>query len=462
MAELEGEDSTFLGLNNDPKVNSVQVNLDMMDYDYVEKCSNVSELKAIFRRLKSGEVGCFPHLETTVENKIMQLLTSKERERIMAMRHGPTDEERKDAVANIGAWLKNLNEYQADDVFNSDVFLYDEKVNRNSKKDDETSISQVFMPVDSSLKINLVKQGISKEKLSNKEYFKAWDKFDSKAEEEKLDREDEMLVERNTRFKVSLEDKINRTKVRQAEELRQLQEKIQSNSFSVVERRCLAETEKYKGNEYFKCGDFEDALNCYSISIAYDNTNAIVYSNRALTMMRLGNMKQALLDATSAIDLDPSFLKARIRRAMIHHQCGRYENAIWDFEECVKLDPTNSHLSRMLECAEKKWRETRGEKTQVAKQRIRVTTIKEHCDVNSAQTVFEANPLVQEVETSSFKHVVIKNAKKKKNLDNSKDTNMIEEVKTSDYQDNTNDAEEEVLEEFYTPGAQILLKSKKH
>jgi sperm-associated antigen 1 len=59
-----------------------EVTVDMMDYKYVETCEDPGELRAILAKLKSHEEGNFPHLENTIEEKLMGLLPEKERRKV--------------------------------------------------------------------------------------------------------------------------------------------------------------------------------------------------------------------------------------------------------------------------------------------------------------------------------------------------------------------------------------------
>lgn len=38
------------------------VTIDMLDYEYLDKCKDTDLIKAIVRKLKSGEEGHYPHL----------------------------------------------------------------------------------------------------------------------------------------------------------------------------------------------------------------------------------------------------------------------------------------------------------------------------------------------------------------------------------------------------------------
>lgn len=54
---------------------------------------------------------------------------------------------------------------------------------------------------------------------------------------------------------------------------------------------------KNKGNEYFKFGDFNKAKECYSSSLAAQESDA-AYTNRALACIRLKEWQQAEEDCT--------------------------------------------------------------------------------------------------------------------------------------------------------------------
>ncbi len=72
----------------------------------------------------------------------------------------------------------------------------------------------------------------------------------------------------------------------------------------------LGKREHQKGNEAFRVGDNDEAYLCYSRSIAYDNTNPLVYSNRALVAVKLDKFDSSEDDCTRAIELDEKFIKA--------------------------------------------------------------------------------------------------------------------------------------------------------
>ena len=79
------------------------------------------------------------------------------------------------------------------------------------------------------------------------------------------------------------------------------------------------EATKEEGNKAFRAGDYQEALRLYTKALEIDllnkSTNSKLYCNRATVNFKLKNMEDSVKDCTSAIELDPSYLKAYLRRA---------------------------------------------------------------------------------------------------------------------------------------------------
>ena len=56
---------------------------------YVDECNDPTELRAILTKLKSGEEGSFPHLQTHTEERLLSLLPDKEQRKIKALKVRP-------------------------------------------------------------------------------------------------------------------------------------------------------------------------------------------------------------------------------------------------------------------------------------------------------------------------------------------------------------------------------------
>lgn len=368
--KLMAEFGDPLQLHDDPNIDRVRVTDAMMDFSYVEASNNLFELKAILRTLRSApNKGQFIRLEQAVENKIVELLPEKERRRISSISMmEPTLTEDLDAKKSLDTWLESMTTVNFSSVNTNSkdssvrslpptrtyCSLKGKEISNNSSRGD--SCNRPHEP-----STHPTPQRISKETMSNRDYFSAWDKFDVDAAEQAIDDAEKEIMERT---KASLYDtvegKIHRARARHQSELLTLQKQLQLNTLTKEERLALAQRERLKGNEFYRCGENEEAIACYTKSIAFDETNAIVYSNRAMAAIRLSHTEQALVDTTTALELDPFCVKARARRGTVHHQCGRYAQAIQDFQQCLEQDPENLCYARLLKCSVEKNDESQG------------------------------------------------------------------------------------------------------
>eukprot|EP00171_Calliarthron_tuberculosum_P019440 IDg19440t1 len=80
----------------------------------------------------------------------------------------------------------------------------------------------------------------------------------------------------------------------------------------------LSKKEKDEGNVLFKASDFPGSIKKYTEAIKRNPKDAIPYSNRAAAYMKLGEFPMALKDCDRCLELDPSYVKAYIRKGNIH------------------------------------------------------------------------------------------------------------------------------------------------
>lgn len=72
------------------------------------------------------------------------------------------------------------------------------------------------------------------------------------------------------------------------------------------------------GNEQYRQGKIEKALDLYNQAIAIDPGNASYYSNKAAALMSLGRVIEAVVACIEAIQLDPSYHNAHYRLARLY------------------------------------------------------------------------------------------------------------------------------------------------
>ncbi|KAI1882235.1 hypothetical protein AGOR_G00248600 [Albula goreensis] len=103
--------------------------------------------------------------------------------------------------------------------------------------------------------------------------------------------------------------------------------------------RALAEKEK--GNQLFKEGKYDDAIECYTRGMNADPYNPILPTNRATCFFRLKKYAVAESDCNLAIALDRNYIKAYVRRGAARFALQNLESALEDYEMVLTLDPEN-------------------------------------------------------------------------------------------------------------------------
>ncbi|KZZ89967.1 ser/thr protein phosphatase type 5 [Moelleriella libera RCEF 2490] len=106
---------------------------------------------------------------------------------------------------------------------------------------------------------------------------------------------------------------------------------------------------KNKGNKAFSAGDFPAAVNFYSKAIELNDKEPTFFTNRAQAYIRSEAFGYAIADAGKALELNPKLIKAHYRRGLARAAILRPKEAINDFKECVRLDPSNKDARLQLE-----------------------------------------------------------------------------------------------------------------
>jgi len=108
----------------------------------------------------------------------------------------------------------------------------------------------------------------------------------------------------------------------------------------------LAEQAKEQGNDFFRKGQFADALRCYSEAIKRNPSEPKVYSNRAACYTKLAAFDLGLKDCETCLELDPTFVKGWIRKGKILQGMQQYSRATTAYQKALELD---SNASEALE-----------------------------------------------------------------------------------------------------------------
>jgi len=101
----------------------------------------------------------------------------------------------------------------------------------------------------------------------------------------------------------------------------------------------ISAEEKQKGNDFFKKGDFGSAVKHYTEAIKRNPSDAKIYSNRAACYTKLMSFDLALADCESSIKMDPTFVKAYLRKAKVLQGMGQQSKVRAVYEKALELDP---------------------------------------------------------------------------------------------------------------------------
>ncbi|KAB5556134.1 hypothetical protein DKX38_007043 [Salix brachista] len=133
-----------------------------------------------------------------------------------------------------------------------------------------------------------------------------------------------------------------------------------SSCFTADEISVDATSEKELGNEYFKQKKFNEAIECYSRSIALSPT-AVTHANRAMAYLKIKSQVfpvrcliifissghlEAEDDCTEALNLDDRYIKAYSRRATARKELGKLKESIEDSGFALKLEPNNQEIKK--------------------------------------------------------------------------------------------------------------------
>lgn len=125
--------------------------------------------------------------------------------------------------------------------------------------------------------------------------------------------------------------------------------KVREVNLSDDEKKKLrkdAEELKNQGNNHFKSSNYDKAIETYTQGIqtcplAFDNDRAILYANRAAAKSKCDKKTSAIDDCTKAIELNPKYLKALLRRAQLYEQDDKLDEALEDYKKILEIDSSN-------------------------------------------------------------------------------------------------------------------------
>lgn len=266
-----------------------KIPINHLSFEYIGGCSDAKELERIVRVLRSGEEGVFPNLQKVAEDQLRHFSPNNRHLRESGLT-GPQSvdkEELEHVLKDILVWKEEITErdMRLNEIQDSPV--------------DETSLVPIRTMASQSSAVNeSVKSSSHVKRIRD---YVSWDKYDVETELLKMDLEEEPRKESERQGSKELKQDILSNIAKEACKLTE------------YERRILAEQKIDRGNEYYRAKDFEEAVKCYTASIAIWPT-ARARNNRAACCLAQGKYSQVLEDTNIVLDLEPGNMKALYRR----------------------------------------------------------------------------------------------------------------------------------------------------
>lgn len=113
---------------------------------------------------------------------------------------------------------------------------------------------------------------------------------------------------------------------------------------------------KEEGNNHFKYGRWQQAVDVYTPALEIDpgnkGTNSKILNNRAMAWTKLKQYDKAIEDCDKALQLDPSYTKARKTRAKALGASGDWEEAVRAFKNIQEQNPEEPGIAKEVRDAE--------------------------------------------------------------------------------------------------------------
>ena len=132
-----------------------------------------------------------------------------------------------------------------------------------------------------------------------------------------------------------------------------------------LENKRSAEDARYRGNEYMKAKEYDEAISAYTRAVELNESEPAAYCNRAMAYLRVKNYAKCIEDANKTLELEPDYVKAFHRRGKAYLACNKFELAIPDFQYILEKNPDDQDINACLMQAREKLR-AKQEKAEAA------------------------------------------------------------------------------------------------
>jgi stress-induced-phosphoprotein 1 len=103
-----------------------------------------------------------------------------------------------------------------------------------------------------------------------------------------------------------------------------------------------AEEAKQLGNTHFRNKEFGDAVKAYEEAVKRAPKNAPIRNNLAAALCKVMDFNGAKREIEIALEIDPKYVKALVRKAEIEVYMKEYHKAMESYKKGLELEPTNA------------------------------------------------------------------------------------------------------------------------
>ncbi|KAK2424536.1 TPR repeat-containing thioredoxin TTL1 [Trifolium repens] len=112
---------------------------------------------------------------------------------------------------------------------------------------------------------------------------------------------------------------------------------------------------KAEGNKLFVDAKYEEALTQYELAlkVAPDmpssvEIRSICHANRGVCFLKMGKYENTVKECTKALELNPMYVKALVRRGEANEKLEHFEEAIADMKKILEIDPSNDQAGKSI------------------------------------------------------------------------------------------------------------------
>ncbi|CAN6936536.1 hypothetical protein Bca4012_100413 [Brassica carinata] len=118
-----------------------------------------------------------------------------------------------------------------------------------------------------------------------------------------------------------------------------------------LEAKKLADSFRAQGDKLAEEGRYEEALGKWEAALSIVPENAVIHEQKAQVFLEIGDPWKALMAATRATELDPSWVEAWTTLGRAQLNFGEPDSAIWSFETALSINAESREAKEDLQAA---------------------------------------------------------------------------------------------------------------